>query len=501
MRLRGVHLLLATAASVGAMLVLAGPAAASNLHCGQTLTSSTTLIGNLDCTGFGGTAIKIGADNVTFNLNGFSIKGDDGYDVIRNFNCPGGVCTSHTGTLIKNGTLYVVGDDIAVGNDNGGGDHLTLDVVKIVGDGNVDSAGIVSTDSTGLTVLDGVISGVRDAIVLEGETGALIKHNTITPVDYQTHRCAGVYEDHGTTNMIYGNAFSPDAVNGDDQTCHALWTTYSAGTQFTLNTVTDMLDGVESHRYSAGLTITENVMDGNVNGIDLREYDSGDMIAGNFIKNSDAFGVTDVTSFNNTYNGNILTSNGSAANEASYYINPDGYGPVTMVNNYARLGYDAGFSICAAYSVSVSGPPYSSFVGNNAIANGTDGAPGFADGLCAFQQEDDVTTWASVGATWSANNAYANAYDGYIFVSPWREIITGNMAKLNGDDGFLFVGVYENAQPLAVTNNSATYNGGYGFSGWDDEGQGPPAYPVAGSGNTGGGTNGIGDCYLVAGCS
>ncbi len=359
--------------------------------------------------------------------------------------------------------------------------------MTIIGDGtNTDSTGVYDYESTGLTVLDGSISGVKNGVYLDGSTGALIKHNTIMPSFNDEYGCAGVYQDYGTVNYIVGNAFSSFESN-DPQQCYGLRTEYSAGTVFNLNTVTGMYEGVESRRYDAGLTITENVMDGQINGIDLRDYNSGDLIAGNFIKNSVHHGVNDQNSFNNTYIGNILTSDGSASGDASYRIAPNGYGPVTMVNNYARLGYDEGFYVREAYSDSVSGPPYSTFAGNNAIANGTDGSAGFYD-------------YYSVGSTWSANNAYANAYDGFYFEQPWREIVTGNMAKLNGDDGFLFIDVYEDAQPLAVTNNSATYNGGFGFSGWDDEFE-SPAYPVAGSGNTGGGTNGFADCYLVAGCS
>jgi len=472
-----------------------------------------TLIGNLDCSGAPyntAPALWIGADGVTLNLNGFAVTAGAGQDVIENYaeGAPGGhgttAGTPANGTTIKNGTLNLSGDGAGVDNGNGGS-NLTVDVVSINGDGtNVQSVGVYDGASAGLSVIDGSISGVKNGVDLDGSIGALVKGNTIMPAYNTGFGCAGVREDSGTINYVVGNAFSQYAPADHPQTCYGLWTQYSAGTVFNLNKVTGMDVGVKSRTTNAGLTITENVMDGNNFGVYLDGQNSGDVIAGNFIKNSDQSGIADFGSFNNTYNGNILTSNGSAGSYASYFIDPAGYGPVTMVNNYARLGYDAGFSICAAYSASVSGPPYSSFVGNNAIANGTDGAAGFIDGLC---QEEDLDSLASVGATWSANNAYGNASDGFVFVAPWREIVTGNTSKLNGDDGFLFYDVVADAQPLAVTNNSATYNGGYGFTGADDSTPGelfyygPDAYPVAGSGNTGSGTNGIGDCYLVAGCS
>ncbi len=168
-----------------------------------------------------------------------------------------------------------------------------------------------------------------------------------------------------------------------------------------------------------------------------------------------------------------------------------------MVNNYARTGNGVGFAVLGAYSDSVPGGPYSLFSGNVATANGSSDAPGFFDEY-------------SVGATWSKNVANYNATDGFDFCAPWRETVTGNSANLNGGNGYVFaydcdevvgppqvtpfplIGTAADEQPLAVTNNSATNNGEYGFAG---------EYPTAGSGNTGKNTNACGDCYLVSGCS
>lgn len=53
--------------------MLAGAPAASALSCGDTLTTSTTLTGNLSCSG---TALVIGADGIILDLGGFTISGD-----------------------------------------------------------------------------------------------------------------------------------------------------------------------------------------------------------------------------------------------------------------------------------------------------------------------------------------------------------------------------------------------------------------------------------------
>jgi len=509
MRSRGIYGLLAIAASVAATLVLAGPAAASNLYCGETLTSSVTLIGNLDCSGTSDVALYIGHDGVTLNLNGFWVKGATGSNTIDN--------ESSVGTTIKNGTVYASGGVDAISNDNGGGDNLTVDVVNIVGDKSGALYGVDSENSSGLSVVDSSFSGLSRAVNLSYETGDLIKNNTIETCS--TGTCSdwyGVNGSHLTGVTIIGNAFTSDAP----QTGTAYYAHYDAGTLFTGNTVTGLEYGVatgnnQAYAYDAGLVITDNVFggadpaDGLVYGVYLDGHDHGDLIAGNFIRNSFAEGVSDWGSFNNTYVGNIATANGRASDDYSFDIEPCGYGPVTMVNNIARLGYSAGFYIAGAYTDSVSGPPYSYYAGNSAIANGTDGSPGFWDTGCAEieqpvggirNQPQQRLPYGSVGATWTGNVAKYNAADGFEFDLPWREIINANLSSQNGDDGFLFLFVMADAQPLAVTNNSATYNGGYGFSGWDDEGE-SPAFPVPGSGNTGGGTNGIADCYLVAGCS
>jgi hypothetical protein len=64
--------LFAFAATVGASLP-SGAATTQVFYCGQTFRGRGILIGNLDCTGFGGTGVTI--ERGGLNLNGFSITG------------------------------------------------------------------------------------------------------------------------------------------------------------------------------------------------------------------------------------------------------------------------------------------------------------------------------------------------------------------------------------------------------------------------------------------
>ena len=82
---------------VFAALVLAagGAQQALALSCGDTLTSDTTLTANLACSG---TALVVGADGITIDLNGYTISGDGTGLGIDN---TGG----YDNVTIKNGTI------------------------------------------------------------------------------------------------------------------------------------------------------------------------------------------------------------------------------------------------------------------------------------------------------------------------------------------------------------------------------------------------------------
>ena len=81
-----------------------GEVYATNANCGDIITSSLTLDGDLDCSGYEGTALTIGADDVTLDCNGYTITGNtSGIGVLAhlNFNITIKDCTitNFTGVL------------------------------------------------------------------------------------------------------------------------------------------------------------------------------------------------------------------------------------------------------------------------------------------------------------------------------------------------------------------------------------------------------------------
>src|SRR4051812_37070218 len=93
------HLLTATA--VAGVAVTAVPAAQAHGHapvaCGQTITTSTTL--SHDVVGCGATGLLIGADGVTLDLHGHTIRGTNAKGSV------GVVVDGHTGVTIRRGTV------------------------------------------------------------------------------------------------------------------------------------------------------------------------------------------------------------------------------------------------------------------------------------------------------------------------------------------------------------------------------------------------------------
>jgi hypothetical protein len=126
--------------------------------CGQVVTGSGALVGDLDCSGQGDDAVKLAG---RLFLNGFTLTGNPGFDVVR---CEAGPCG-----VVGPGT--VTGGLDGVGSDHGARVEAGAIVTGNVGDG-------VRTDSSA-RVIDATISanggdGVRS------KTRATVQRSTVS---------------------------------------------------------------------------------------------------------------------------------------------------------------------------------------------------------------------------------------------------------------------------------------------------------------------------------
>jgi hypothetical protein len=148
------------------------PAHLTTLTCGSTLTQSTTLAANLDCSAYSGTAITLGAAGVTLNLNGHSITADGGHEcVYGDYN--GDLVT--TGTL--NGCTYGVDLEDSIG---GGVKNVTINAPTDYGvwgeyDAGSNFSGVVvsgaSSGATGIYLEYGAKNAVNSSRVFGGSGG------------------------------------------------------------------------------------------------------------------------------------------------------------------------------------------------------------------------------------------------------------------------------------------------------------------------------------------
>jgi len=143
-----------------------GQAAASDVSCGDTITSDTRLHSDLrDCPGNG---IVIGANNITLNLNGHTIDGDGVLGCTELYACDFGVdnTAGHHGVTVEDGSIRDFATAIFVlgANDNRlrrlSSSHNVLGGILVIAspgtriEHNSISANGLTTDQAGLIVFD-----------------------------------------------------------------------------------------------------------------------------------------------------------------------------------------------------------------------------------------------------------------------------------------------------------------------------------------------------------
>jgi hypothetical protein len=344
--------------SVGALLGLvmlgAIPAAvmAAQPSCGDTLTTNTTLTSDLDCSGYSGTALYMGANGIVLNLNGHTIWGPPGSDGYN------GVDTEeYNRTTIRNGKItdYYIG---------------------------------VNLDSSNRTTVSGLDIDGND-----------------------TNEAYGVYEYHGVANVL-NNLEVWDVYYG-------VYMDYSANSTLKNSNLTGYYGAYVDGTSKA--LVTTNSLHG--------EY-----------------GVFDYRSWRNKYTANTANGEGSYG----FYIECDGYGPVTMSGNTAN-GHDSyGFYVYECYEVD---HPVIDYLGGSHITGNTannNDSGGFYD-------------YYTINGIWKNNVANDNGGDGYYLDYPSNVRLLSNSARRNGGSGFNIADNYTYYNVDDIAFNTARGNDSYGF--------------------------------------
>ncbi len=325
--------------------VAAAPAAAATLTCGTTITHNLTLHRNLNCRTLttSGTAITIGAANLTVNLNGHTITGpgvgvdaygisDIGYNGLtiaggtvtgfyQGVYVSGGATTPLTGIVVKHLTITagqpafnaegyaIIGrylrrasihnltiSDCYYGIDLYGNTGSTISRIHVVSPeyGLEDQYGIGNTWAH-----DTVTGAIGDAFYIYLTARTAVRDNHLSGSG-----AVGVYDYEATGLSITGNTFGPmyDAI-GDY---------YSTGTTAAHNKGTG--DGWGIYSYLAtGATYHTNTFNGGAFGIET-DYPTNETLSANVTnRNSDAGVFVYTASTTSSYTAKLIhnTANGN----------------------------------------------------------------------------------------------------------------------------------------------------------------------------------------------
>ncbi len=328
----------------------AGVMAGGQPSCGDTLFTNTTLTANLNCSGYFGDALEMGAHGVDLNLNGKTITGpagDEGYD---------GVDTNgFNRTTIRNGTIR----DYSTGVEVDGSNRTTVRYLKIDGEDANNANGIdnsngvknvfhhltVTDVSTGVYTEHSAETVLRDSNVTAGDYGYYayettknsVSNNVLTAGDY------GVYEYRSHRNTYTGNRsnggdfgfyFNCEGFGKVNVNANTANNNGEGGIILNQCYVVDHpLDGYTGSR------VVNNTANGNSYG--MASYESyNELWRGNTANDNDIEGF-----YFGSPSGHRIVENKALRNQDGFYIedNYSYYDVATISNNIARNNDNFGF--------------------------------------------------------------------------------------------------------------------------------------------------------------
>ncbi len=247
---------LSAAALIGTTVVVgAGPAAAAHVTCGQTIMVSTTLDGDVGPCAQG---LVIGADNVTLNLNGFTLRG-----TAAQGEGPGVLVSGRTGVTVTNGTITQFDTGVAI--EGGSGNTVTRTYLLGNRGGGDYGEGVLVFNSTGNTITFNKIenNGPFGGISLLVASNNLVENNEILNNNMSTTNTSGIRLENIGQRASNGNTIRRNVVSGS------------------------ALDGIQLFAGASNNTITTNyVIGNNRDGITAFAGARGNLIEGNQVFNN-----------------------------------------------------------------------------------------------------------------------------------------------------------------------------------------------------------------------
>ncbi|HUR22963.1 MAG TPA: right-handed parallel beta-helix repeat-containing protein [Acidimicrobiales bacterium] len=191
---------------------VAGPAQAAHVACGQTILVSTVLDSNIGPCGAG---LVIGANNITLDLNGFTITGGPVGDG------PGILLEDRTGVTVRNGTVTQFDAGVAI--DGGSGNNVNnMRILDNRGNFSTDFGdGIAMFATSGNRITNNQVrnNGPYDGIGMIASSFNLIDSNQVTDNLQSSSNTAGIRVENlgrnaSNDNVITNNLVANNALDG-----------------------------------------------------------------------------------------------------------------------------------------------------------------------------------------------------------------------------------------------------------------------------------------------
>jgi parallel beta-helix repeat protein len=304
-------------AVIGTLLSLStGQALASHVHCGDTITTDTKL--DSDLTNCPGDGIVIGADNITLDLNGHTIDGDEtGGPACESFVEGDGVSNNdgHDGITIKNGTIQ----EFATGIRGGYGRSLMRDLTIRSSRFYGIVIGAFPPDNVDENEIERnlVIGNGCGGIGIFGANNGRIELNRVTDTQageggtvFPAISFDGVSNTLIASNTVSGNAGEAIAGGGD------------IGNTITGNTVSDNGDGIVLFDSSDNNVVEKNTATRNGGGVVIVSSKQNE-VRENSLNDNLFVGVVVVGGDDNRIKQNSILRNGDGSEGGIHLVSDD----------------------------------------------------------------------------------------------------------------------------------------------------------------------------------
>ncbi|WP_300009130.1 right-handed parallel beta-helix repeat-containing protein [Pseudonocardia sp.] len=399
-------------------------AGTTTVTCGQVITQSTTLAG--DVTGCLGEGLVIGAPDIVLDLNGFTVRSGLAIEPGEEDGIPAGIRNSgHSNVVITGGTVENFGAGVAL------------------------TAGTTYNVVEEMILRGNVIAGVELNDADNGRNGNIVRNNDMLL------NGTGVFVVNGSENSsVTGNTLTGNvglAMYLYEATGHLIEGNTVSG--LTGNPLLDSDGGVELESSSRNRIAGNELSDTGDAAIAMREGSNDNEVTGNLVtRSSDSGIVVAASDGNDIVDNRVYTSGGSAvgisdATGGSVVGNDLRFNPggVELAGSTGILVQDNDVSGSNASGIGVEGGADHRIIGNTANETG-------AEGISVEAENLDANGLPVDGVLIEGNTANGNGSSG-ISVLGGGHTLTGNAAYHN-----LAFGIFADDGTIDGGGNTASGN-------------------------------------------